>query len=82
MPKDNKMPRKSLAVKNDGKDYTFTPGKNGSLISIEKKQPVGMDLLGKSVAKTIISPELKNKALMAAKRKNREGIVKTLSIRG
>jgi hypothetical protein len=69
---------KSQKIVFDGKNWTFTPGENGSLVSDEKSSmnPTLLDQVKYDpVSKVIISPNLKDEQIS---RNKRQGIAKTL----
>jgi len=62
------MPR---YIRSDGKNYTFNPGKNGSLTAVQKPASSGFQIPTQSVAKTIgprkkVNMELRRKRQMIA----------------
>lgn len=71
------MPNKTVDVKSDGQEYSFTPGKNGSLIS--KRKYIQESLIKTSGVKSKIVPSEDMNSSISTPRKNRSNIIKILT---
>lgn len=80
------MPRKSSLIKDGNKNYLFTPGTGGSLVSVDRQKETGMGIEQKpAISKLISSPAMEkmNGPISEQTRKRRNAIsIAILSTRG
>lgn len=55
------MPGKPIKIKQDGKDYSFTPGAGGSLSAPSNEQPTSWLMKSAPKAKVVMNPDVMKK---------------------